>query len=188
MGWTSYNAEFYKNGKVDRKAECDKMYTQKEHNGYPKLTVLKSVMIGSVYYAAVESIKNNNRNVFAAVVLTSTNTNDYYNFSYKDMDESIAGFYDCPKSILDLLTPTDNEHALEWRRLCKENFEKKRNKKTKTTLPVGSVIEYKNYDGEIIKLKKMPPNNMQFKRCWWLVIDRGTYMPSNRIPNNFKII
>lgn len=23
MGWTSYHASFYKNGKIDRKAECD---------------------------------------------------------------------------------------------------------------------------------------------------------------------
>lgn len=24
MGWTSYHASFYKNGKIDRKAECDR--------------------------------------------------------------------------------------------------------------------------------------------------------------------
>ena len=23
MGWASYRAEYYKNGKIDRKAECD---------------------------------------------------------------------------------------------------------------------------------------------------------------------
>ena len=34
MGWTSYHADLYKNGKVDRKKEMDNTYTQTEHDGY----------------------------------------------------------------------------------------------------------------------------------------------------------
>ena len=41
MGWTSYHAEFYKNGTVDRKKEIDDLLTQKESEKYPELNVLK---------------------------------------------------------------------------------------------------------------------------------------------------
>lgn len=37
MGWTEYHASFYKNGKVDRKAECDNLWSK-------DCKVLKSTM------------------------------------------------------------------------------------------------------------------------------------------------
>ena len=137
MGWTSYNASFYKNGSIDRKAECDSYWS----GNNDQYTVLKSAMVGSTYYAAIRVNKKPVRDeeghivkdasgnwimqevqdpaVFAAVFLTSTNMKDYYNFSYKDMDEAVLpGCYDCPAGILKLLTPTDNELALEWRAMC----------------------------------------------------------------------
>ena len=46
----------------------------------------------------------------------------------------------CPKSILDLLSPTDNECANAWRQRCRENLEKKKDKDSLNNLPVGSVI------------------------------------------------
>src|SRR3546814_2436397 len=40
-------------------------------------------------------------------------------FGYKDMEESMGPCEDgCPESILNLLTSTDNENALDWRRRC----------------------------------------------------------------------
>lgn len=131
MGWTSYEATHYKNGKVDRKAEMDKQYTQEEHDSsfdgeiihYPKMEVLKSSMVGSIYYAAVHITDSQDGydRTLAVICLTSTKWNGGMNFGYKDMDETCnPGYYDCPKGILDLLSPTDNEYALEWRRLCHE--------------------------------------------------------------------
>ena len=32
---------------------------------------------------------------------------------------------DCPARILDLLTETDNQHALDWRRRCRANLERR---------------------------------------------------------------
>ena len=45
----------------------------------------------------------------------------------KDMDETMLPFYyDCPESILKLLTPTDNKNANIWREKCrKRNKDKK---------------------------------------------------------------
>ena len=127
MGWTGIHATHYRGGKINRKAEMDERWTQTEHDGYPELTVLKSSMVGSVYYAAIQ-IKRNGiiESVFATTALTSSNMREYFNFLYKDIDET-AGPYDCkcPKGILDLLTPTDNEYANEWREKCRAKFKKK---------------------------------------------------------------
>ena len=189
MGWTSYHAGFYKNGVVDRKKEIDKMFTQDESEKYPELNVLKSRMIGSTYYGAIEvKEKGNVVKVFAMIVLTSTNMNDYFNFSYKDMSETVGPhYYDFPKGILDLLTETDDEYAIGWRNKCRENLQKKKDKTTKGTLPVGSVIKFKRYNGEYVILQKMSPM-YQFRRAWWYCSDSNTYYPSKHIPDEFEII
>jgi len=54
---------------------------------------------------------------------------DDFNYCWKEMDESMGpGAVDCPKRILDLLTPHDgreNEYAREWRAECwKRHIEK----------------------------------------------------------------
>jgi hypothetical protein len=179
MGWTSYHATHYKNGRVDRKAECDAYFLEGLNRGH--FDVLKSSMVGSTYYAAVKPLKKSNGKdengnyiyvdmskaeqfVFAVVFLTSTNQKDYYNFSYKDMSEDMGPYEcDCPKSILDLLTPTDNENANEWRKACYERHANKKKSKINSIsrLPVGSVIKvtmpcrttmYK--EGDVVTLTK----------------------------------
>ena len=142
MGWTEFRATHYKNGKVDRKAEMDSKYNWEDESR--KIEVLKSSMVGSTYYAAVKSFNKTNgyECVTAAVCLTSTNNKDYFNFAYKDMDETCGPYkYDCPKGILDLLTPTENEYALEWRKACYDNLAKKKNPNGFNKLPVGTVIK-----------------------------------------------
>lgn len=44
MGWTGYYATHYKNGKIDRKAECDAYFMEGLNRGNFK--VLKSTMKG----------------------------------------------------------------------------------------------------------------------------------------------
>lgn len=55
MGWTSQNATYYKNGKVDRKMESDAYFLDGLNRGYYE--VVKSAMVGSTYYAAVRALK-----------------------------------------------------------------------------------------------------------------------------------
>ena len=56
MGWTGCWPKFYdKNGRVDRKQECDALLHWEDNNGVRR--VLKSAMVGTTYYAAVEHIK-----------------------------------------------------------------------------------------------------------------------------------
>lgn len=128
MGWDYTHATHYKNGKVDRKAECDELYTWS--NETKTVRVLKSSMKGAIYYAAVEITTSESKEVIGVVAATTgADKNDpYFNFGVKTMDETMQPFYyDCPKGILDLLTPTDNKYANKWRRLCREKSEKKVN-------------------------------------------------------------
>jgi hypothetical protein len=148
MGWTSCRATHYKKGKIDRKAECDDYFTSGLNAGYYRIE--KSTMVGSVYYAAVTSLKRYSGNyedserviedipeseqkTFAVVFLTSTNQRDpYFNFSYKGMTETDGPCQqDCPASILKLLSPTDSEWANEWRNKCWENIQEKKEKRRK---------------------------------------------------------
>lgn len=161
MGWTSYNATHYKyvagRKVVDRKAECDAYFMEGLNRGH--YNVLKSAMVGSTYYAAVQIMKKyvgedengksiyedlpeNARETFAAIFLTSTNMKDYFNFSYKEMTENSGPYkYDCPKGILDLLPPTDNEYALNWREECYKKIAAKKDPNALKNLPVGTKIK-----------------------------------------------
>lgn len=155
MGWTSYHAEHYKKGTIDRKKECDEYWEGGLNRGHFK--VLKSAMVGSTYYAAVQILKeyvgkdndNNdiykdveNGQVFGIIFLTSVNMKDYHNFSYKPMDETMGPYqYNCPIGILKLLPETDNEYAKEWRRKCYEQHDKNKNPDSLNKLPVGTVIK-----------------------------------------------
>ena len=139
MGWTGYHATHYKNGKIDRKAECDSYWLDGLNAGH--FEVVKSAMVGNTYYGVIkpllkhngvdengkdkyESIPEYKQEVFAVVFLTSTDSKDYFNFSYKDMSEDMLPYYfDCPIGILNLLSETNSENALEWRRRCREKHD-----------------------------------------------------------------
>lgn len=208
MGWTSYHATHYKNGKVDRKAECDSIFndvmvTMDSNKPIGKFEVLKSSMVGSTYYAAVKRTRFATETepeqvqVWAVICLTSTDMKDYFNFSYKDMDESMGPYnYDCPKGILDLLTPTDSEWANNWRQACREHYAKKNNPNALNKLPLGSVIQFTlpydttlNKAGSIITLEK---TNDWSKKAYWVQKNRWVKWGSaliNRVTNgNYEVI
>lgn len=145
MGWTSYHATHYKNGKVDKKAECDAYWIEGLNAGH--FEVIKSSMVGNVYYGAIKPLLKDEQEVFAVVFLTSVDNKDYFNFSYKDMDETMLPYnFDCPIGILNLLSKTDNECALEWRKKCfekhNEKSKEKKNPNSLKNLPVGSKISF----------------------------------------------
>lgn len=94
------------------------------------------------YYGAVEKInlKTGQRDVFAVVILLNYCRKDYYNFGYKDMDESMGPYEDnCPKRILELLTPTDNKNANDWRERC---WKKINSKKSMPKIIPNMVLQY----------------------------------------------
>lgn len=200
MGWTSYGVDVkYKGNKkyIDRKEECDRLFNQDMIGKVGKYEVLRSTVVGAVYYAAVKKTKfatdvePEKSEVFGVVVLTRTNINETYNFSYKDMDETCGPcYYDCPNVILDLLSPTENEYANEWRQKCREKTKLKSLPTNLSKLPVGAKIKflapfdtqtYKKGEEIILwKEKKMP------KGTYW--IDGKHAYPAKFIGNEYEII
>ena len=168
MGWTSQHANYYKNGTVDKLEECRDLLTCSSEKGFWK--PIKMALVGSTVYAAVERVlPNGDRYVYGEVILTKTNMRDYYDFSYKDMDETSGPYKtECPIAILNLLTPTDNENAKKWREDCYEYHRNKANsKKDKNSLnnlPVGSVIEMPYWNGGTKTLTKC--NHYSPKTIW----------------------
>lgn len=175
MGWTETIARHYKNGKVDRKAEIADIFND-------KYEIIKSTLVGSVWYGAV---KHDNE-VFGCVILTSVRNEDWAKwFGYKDMDETMGPYYfDCPDSILNLLTPTDNEQANIWRDKCRKYTKKKKEFKN---LPVGTHIKFKRGDEEK-HLQLMSPY-AQFRTNWWKVLgEYNTYFKKSDIPMDYEIV
>lgn len=208
MGWTSYHAQYYKkNGAVDRKAECDAYWEEGANRGH--FAVLRSSMVGSTYYAAVkpllrrikdgndtyEPIPEEEQKAFGVVFLTTVDARDYFNFSYKDMDESYGPAQtDCPIGILNLLADTDNESAIAWRKACLETAEKRRShqsaRKTLRNLAIGSTIEFRSSadysngvkSGDRVILVKRPYHGITI----W---SDGTYRwKETWIPDNFRVV
>lgn len=102
----------------------------------PGVTVLKSALKINTYYAALE----HDGVVTATVCLIRyIPGDDLYNFGTKWLDEDMGPVEsDCPKGILELLTPTDSEYALKWRKRCWDNIERREAVKR---LKVGDTFE-----------------------------------------------
>ena len=165
MGW-DYHSEL---APYDRRAIC----RRRIGNGYE---VVKDAVVGTTYYAAVKSPHDGK--VGAVIILTKIDRNSYCNFGMKWLGEEDGPFKcECPKSVLDALSPTDNEYALEWREKCRAN-------KKDTTLkdaPVGTKLKVTLKNGEERTVMKMAPTGGQFKTWWLLVAGAGSYIPKNRV-------
>lgn len=140
MGWlhefsspfAKWNGRAYAMPSSARRKAIDKMLTWEDKDSQSNVLashkVLKSAMVGSTYYGAVTTEKpGKSIEVWAAIILTHGGTkHDNTIWGHKDMDETMGPYYyDCPKSILSLLTPTNNERANEWREECRKNHEEK---------------------------------------------------------------
>lgn len=175
MGWTvNYNPTEFKNGKIDKKAQMTK---ELEHYGSTK--VLACAMKGNVYYAACASVRKPEE-VWAIVCLIRSSTKNY-EFAYKDIEETMGpADCECPKSIIDMLTPTDSEYANAWREKCLQKREN--GAKRLASLPIGTIIEF---NGK--RLQKRAPA-FQFKTPWLSTLDGLFCFPKTKVPANFTIV
>lgn len=111
MGWT------FTQKPEDRKAFVDSQLTWSA--GRFASRVLKSRLVGSTYYAAVERTAPGITLVFGMVVLTKTERGPRGWFGTKPIDESMGpAEARCPESILKLLSPTDDAPSRAWRERC----------------------------------------------------------------------
>lgn len=78
--------------------------------------IVDIAQVGFTVFVAVQY----QQSVEAYIVLTRWHHADPdYNYGYKEMHESMGAYdYNCPKRILDLLTPIGYEYANKWRQNC----------------------------------------------------------------------
>lgn len=127
MGWTFTHRD---------KGITDREWFGREFTSHNELLDCATVR-GSGFYAAMRNKETGE--VWCLVVLTQWVPNDYHNFGYKDMSDTMGpGIDDCPARILDLLSPTDSEDANEWRERCRKNIAAKAAAK----LADGTVVEF----------------------------------------------
>lgn len=123
--------------------------------------VLETAYKMPMFYAAVETVhkESGERRVWAAVIKV-THTRGYHGFCYKDMDETMGpNEAHCPAKILDLLTPTDNEYADEWRARCRKNLEVAA--ELKKGIAPGVVLQYG--DRHFTVTEKLPRGYLKVK-------------------------
>jgi hypothetical protein len=114
MGWTVYRRP---------KGESDRAHFQRELFTNTDYEIVQCSSKNGVFYAAVRTTSTGE--VWALVVLTRRARGEY-NFGYKPIDESMGPVVtDAPASVLDALTPTDDEDALVWRQRCRDNLAKR---------------------------------------------------------------
>jgi hypothetical protein len=103
------------------------------------VTVLKSALKIDTYYAALQ-----HDGVVSATVclIRYVPGDDPYNFGTKWIDEDCGPVEsECPKGILELLTPTDSEWANQWRERCWHNV---RCREAVVRLKVGETFDAVN--------------------------------------------
>lgn len=165
MGWTGIRNTLSNDSPKARRDLVDHEI-ETSWSGYH---VVKSSMHNSTYYAAIEHPRGH---VFGLVILTEVRGNE---FLYKEMDETECPyFFDCPTSILKLLSPTENEEAIEWRVRCREHQNRMSAwKKIKSTPNVHIQVVAKNLsrhkDGDEIILHRA----LLYGRLQWY---DGTYI------------
>ena len=139
MGWYGSFPKYFKpNGDVDRLAEVNAKFTGETDDHV--VDVVASRMVGSTYYGAVRIRYKNYQptKVVGMVVLTSKKKDG--EFFTKTMDEEMGPlYYQCPKAVLECLTDTLNENAIEWRKKCWQNI---RRKEKTPKLEEGTVIKF----------------------------------------------
>lgn len=111
-----------------------------------KNTCLKTSIKFKEAYAAVETLdkETGKKYVWAAAYMLNYTREAYYNFGYKDMDETYGpNISNCPASILDLLSPAEEMPISEesmgwvnaWRERCRKNL-------NTTPIKFGQKIEF----------------------------------------------
>jgi hypothetical protein len=135
MGWT---------GTYRQKGTSDKAFFEREWNlaeQDKEIVACNSAGgFGGQFYAAIRD--NATGLVSAVVVLKRWSSNDYWNFSYKTIDENAGpGDYKASAAVLSSLTPTENGWATEWRDQVVA-FHASRADRPKTM--VGDIIQFEN--------------------------------------------
>jgi hypothetical protein len=104
--------------------------------------ILDCATVGNVFYAAVannDTAPYKPGKTWALIVLMRRGRGEY-NFHYKEMDEGMGPVEcRCPERILDRLSMTEDEFALNWRSRCQDYHDAR---KAKGTIRKGETVVF----------------------------------------------
>ena len=133
MGWTSLHKDYGMT--VDE-------FFEKEFESTDFKFASKGALVNmSEYYRAVYIPSK--KQYFALVCRVHFERDSYYNFSYKDMDESVNPYYyNCPARIMKIVEQSEpcNDWSKEWRETVHKVLSRKEMVKS---LAMGTVIKFK---------------------------------------------
>ena len=142
MGWTYTYKPSYQSASAFLREQFDE---DGERFRWETLDI--SVVKFRTAYAAIrKTCKSSGASlVFGVVCLLDYRPHDQYNFGWKEVEESMGPCEsECPARILDLLTPTDEKFAIEWRQRCRERLEQlDRNRRLMASLKPGDILHHK---------------------------------------------
>ena len=140
MGWTGTYLYTNPKGKeriVSAIRQEGLEWSDKEHGINSR--VIDSALVGNTVYCAVHYVneEKGRDEVYGCVILTEYRKGE---FLTKAISEEMGPCEcDCPKRILDKLTPTDREWAKKWREKCEAKRKVKNTDKLKT-VAIGKAI------------------------------------------------
>ena len=133
MGWTSLHKDYGMT--VDE-------FFEKEFESTDFKFASKGALVNmSEYYRAVYIPSK--KQYFALVCRVHFERDNYYNFSYKDMDESVNPYYyNCPARIMKIVEQSEpcNDWSKKWRETVHKVLSRKEMVKS---LAMGTVIKFK---------------------------------------------
>ena len=165
MGWL-FMSRFSMGGHATPKAYLDDQFTGQSHG----MKVLASSCLNNrVWYAAAQAIKNGKQgDIVALVCLIRWNpkARSGEHFGYKDMDETVGPCEaECPERILNLLTPTNYPHAIDWRARCRANLAlRRRELRDGMRIKLASPLTFTDgYEGDEFTVAKIG-GKLRFRR------------------------
>ena len=187
-GIYKYDCVMTARGAIAKKATLDKEHTS-EHHG-----VVRSVMVGTHYYAVCWYEDEDGRHYYLHTDKTWCDANEFW---YKPVPDTWGPAWNtCPKPILDLadeLCPCTEEYdpngwAKKWRDECRKNLEKKSLPTTYAKVKVGEEIDWHVPDGSGLEAFGAPLAGRTIRLTkWsgkrsWITYDFGGAM---RVPTKF---
>ena len=134
MGWTSLHRAA---------GTSDREWCQSEVLG-ERYRIEDCATVGSGFYAICVPTDGREEPRAIMAVVAVKRTRDYYNFTYKDMDESVGPCESsCPERLLDrleeLVPEPPNEYARQWRERCRAEISTKKRARLVTR---GTVVHF----------------------------------------------
>lgn len=176
-----------RSGAVDRRAEVVAFVESDAFcDAEGSIRVVRASAVGAVVYVAVRS-ETEDGGVGACSALVVRTKLEAGTLLLRVMEEGDEGCdCSCPECVLEALSPTESDRALEWRRRCRRDVSEKRNRRNfLSNLKPGMSFSWtpSGADGTTECVKYLPPAAAGMKSRW-LIVSKGTVVRVDAIPQS----